>query len=104
MKRLVVIGISFFAVGLLVLCSQTTAVGYQTVKANQLVLIKEKISHLRKASLIGIGGFFYFVVALITYLFLFITQGSHMHQREIILYSLLWPFVYLIILLLLYAA
>jgi hypothetical protein len=104
MKKLLVTGISILAVGLLVLCSQTNVVGYQTVLANQHILLKDKISHIGKVSSSGIVGFLYFVIAFLTYLFLFLTQGSHMHQRELILYSLLWPFLYLLIWLLLFIA
>ncbi len=101
-KPLIVVSIC--AMVLLVLGSLNTVVGYQTVQVNQHVLLKDKISHLRKISSSGIVSFLYFVIAFLTYLFLFLTQGSHMHQRELILYSLLWPFLYLLIWLLLFIA
>jgi hypothetical protein len=96
--------ISIIAVILLVLGSSSNVVGYRTVQANQHVVLKDKISHLRKISPSGIISFLYIVIAFLTYLFLFFTQGSHMHQRELILYSLLWPFVYLLIWLLFFIA
>ncbi|HWR63983.1 MAG TPA: hypothetical protein VN365_06250 [Candidatus Thermoplasmatota archaeon] len=89
---------------LLVLGTLSNMVGYQTVQANQHVLLKDKISHLGKVSSSGIVSFLYFVIAILTYLFLFLTQGSHMLQRELILYSLLWPFLCLLIWLLLFIA
>jgi Na+-translocating ferredoxin:NAD+ oxidoreductase RnfE subunit len=98
------IGVSILAVVLLVLGSLSNVVGYQTIQANQHVLLKDKISHHGKVFSSGIVSFLYFVIAFLTYLFLFLTQGSHMHQRELILYSLLWPFLYLLIWLLLYIA
>jgi len=96
--------VSICAVVFLVLGSLNTVVGYQTVQANQHVVLKDKISHLGKVSSSGIVSFLYFVIAFLTYLFLFLSQGSHMHQRELILYSLLWPFLYLLIWLLLFIA
>jgi hypothetical protein len=101
-KHLIVI--SLCAGTLLFLSSLSSVVGYQTVQANQHVLLKDKISHLKKVSSSGIVSIIYFIIAFLTYLFLFFTQGSHMDQRELILYSLLWPFLYLIIWLLLFIA
>ena len=103
MDKKPLIVVSICAVVLLVMGSLNNVVGYQTAQTKQHELLKDKISHLGKVASSGIGSFLYFVIAFLTYLFLFLTQRSHMNQRELILYSLLWPFVYLIILLLLSA-
>lgn len=72
------------------------------VQSTHQQTIKERISHLGKVSSSGMVSFLYLVIAFLTYLFLFLTQGSHMQQRELILYSLLWPFLYLLIWILLF--
>jgi hypothetical protein len=89
MKKLAIVGISILAIVLLVLCSQTSAVGYRVVKDSQQSLIKESVNKIKTnlltlKSLIsntkqstGVGRGFYLFTALINFIVYFILSFKY---------------------------
>jgi hypothetical protein len=86
MKKLAIVGISILAVVFLVLCSQSSVVGYRVVKDSQekfiqqtvnkvktnLLTLKSLISNTKQST--GVGGGFYLFTTLINFIVYFIVS------------------------------